>query len=777
MKRFFLFFSLYIYGVIVSFGQNYSGLLKDKQGEKLPYISVVLKNSEDSSFVSGTVSDENGSFTIRKPQNQKCYLLFSGIGYYDHKISLEQQQGDSVNIGNIIMEPDEKQLKEVVVTGKRRVIFQNGEYKLAVSGLSLEKLPDVYSILSFLPFVTVNDDKVSMVGKGKILILINGREVNNSLEISSLKPSQIKEVSVVPHASSVYGSEYDAVIKIKTVKELKDYVSSQVKHKSIFARRYSDSQTADVNIKSGKWKSYLSYTFKDSRSKESATNRYNIYDSNSKEVTASNMSENSATDRGKQHGIIFNSSFEPNTNNLFDIQYILNIDRITVFSKDIESSVTSHQKTEMSTVQDDQDKDVMHNVEARYVHTTQNSNMDINLGYINSLTKKRNSVKLTSSSPFADINGRNRYEAYTFNLDYSKTICRILQLQAGMKHSYIVNNGYSISDNAEEQFDYNNKTQLRDYVGASYASLSGQIKRLYFNGGVRLEYSSNHYEEDDNNVLRKNSLNVFPSLEFDYQLSPSLVISMGYEAKGYRPKFQDISPLMRYINAHLYEQGNASLSHMILHNPYLSLVYKNKISLDFNYYHKHDYTMYVFQSSSIGDNIIVNRPININVDYLDFRASYSDKFGLFRFAYNGNFHYDMTRLPFLGVKNKNKAMFAGNFVNQFDVTNHAMLFCNLNIASTYKSLGSSFKAVYGLTLGTYMTFFKDKRLTLIISGNDLFRKSLPNNSTYLYNIESSRMLSPDSRNVAISLRYNINKFKMSFKKNNSNDEEESRISK
>lgn len=142
MKRFLLFFSLNIFGVIVSFGQNYFGLLKDKQGEKLPYISVMLKNSEDSSFVSGTVSDENGSFTIRKPQHQKCYLLFSGIGYYDHKISLEEQQGDSVNIGNVIMEHDEKQLKEVVVTGKRRVIFQNGEYKLAVSGLSLERLPD-----------------------------------------------------------------------------------------------------------------------------------------------------------------------------------------------------------------------------------------------------------------------------------------------------------------------------------------------------------------------------------------------------------------------------------------------------------------------------------------------------------------------------------------------------------------------------------------------------------------------------------------------------------
>ena len=74
-----LFFSLNIFGVIVSFGQNYFGLLKDKQGERLPYISVVLKNSEDSSFVSGTVSDEKGSFTIRKPQTQNVICCFLGL--------------------------------------------------------------------------------------------------------------------------------------------------------------------------------------------------------------------------------------------------------------------------------------------------------------------------------------------------------------------------------------------------------------------------------------------------------------------------------------------------------------------------------------------------------------------------------------------------------------------------------------------------------------------------------------------------------------------------
>ena len=90
----------------------------------------------------------------------------------------------------------------------------------------------------------------------------------------------------------------------------------------------------------------------------------------------------------------------------------------------------------------------------------QKSNLDINLGYINSLAKDDNSVKLTTS-PYADIYGRNRYEVYTLKLDYNQTLCHILQLQTGMKHSYIINNGYSISNNEEEKYDYNNKTKLK----------------------------------------------------------------------------------------------------------------------------------------------------------------------------------------------------------------------------------------------------------------------------------------------------------------------------
>ena len=759
----------------MSLGQNYFGHLKNRQGESLPYMSVVLKDSKDSSFVSGTITDPNGYFAISS-HHRKCYMLLSGIGYRNCLVSLDKEQGDSVNLGTITLEANEKTLKEVVVAGKRRVVYKNGEYRMAVSGSSLENQPDIYSVLSFLPFVTVNEDKVSMVGKGNILILINGREISSPLELNALKPAQIKEVSVLPHATSAYDSEYDAVIKIKTIKELKDYVSSQVKHNSTFARRYSDSQTADINIKSGKWKSYLSYTFKDARSKESATNKYDIHSPITKEITTSNLSENNAVDKLEKHGIIFNTSFAPTANNVFDIQYILGIAKDASVSNDREASTVNHQTTEIATLQNDKDKDITHNVAAKYLHTAQNSSVDVNLGYINSFTKDENAVTQTSS-PFADIYGKNRYEAYTLKFDYNRTLWHALQLQAGMKHSYIANRGRSVSDNIEESYDYNNETRLKDYVGALYADLSGQLKRFYMDGGIRLEYAYNHYEEYGSSDLRKRHFNVFPSLQVDCQASPSLVISMGYEAKGLRPRFQDISPLTRYVNAHLYEQGNASLLHMVSHNPYLALVYKNKVSVNLNYYHKHNYPLYAFRPSSMGDNIIVNRPTNINADYWDVQMSYSDKFGFFRFAYNGDFHYDMTRLPFLGAKNKNKALFAGNFVNQFDVTNHVMLFCNVDVASSYKSLGSSFKAAYGLALGAYMTFCKDKRLTIIVSANDLLRKATPDSHTLLYNIESCRTLSPDSRNVSVTLRYNINHFKMSFKKNSSNGEEESRISK
>lgn len=46
--------------------QNISGKLVDENNQPLPYANVVLLSLPDSTFISGTISNENGSFPIAK---------------------------------------------------------------------------------------------------------------------------------------------------------------------------------------------------------------------------------------------------------------------------------------------------------------------------------------------------------------------------------------------------------------------------------------------------------------------------------------------------------------------------------------------------------------------------------------------------------------------------------------------------------------------------------------------------------------------------------------
>ena len=172
----------------------------------------------------------------------------------------------------------------------------------------------------------------------------------------------------------------------------------------------------------------------------------------------------------------------------------------------------------------------------------------------------------------------------------------------------------------------------------------------------------------------------------------------------------------------------------------------------------------------------LNSPINLDASYLELRLNYSDKFGFYRFAYNGLLHYDTNKTPFiLNNVNSNKPELYLSTVNQFDITRRLMLFCNFDMSSSYRSLGTYVHQSFRLSAGIYCSLLKAKQLTIILSVNDILHNNVPNSNTQLYNVKSIRLLSQDTRNVNLTIRYNINNFKTTFKKNNSNEAEVKRI--
>ena len=80
--------------------QTFTGKIVDEKSQPLPYANVVLLSLPDSVFVTGTVSDESGAFTL---WNEKPNLLLrvSSIGY----ATLYNKVGKS-DLGTIQLMPD-----------------------------------------------------------------------------------------------------------------------------------------------------------------------------------------------------------------------------------------------------------------------------------------------------------------------------------------------------------------------------------------------------------------------------------------------------------------------------------------------------------------------------------------------------------------------------------------------------------------------------------------------------------------------------------------------
>ena len=106
-----------------------SGIAKEiKSKTALAYVNVVLKTEKDSVFVTGTVTNDDGRFTISNIKPNSYVLEFSFVGYVTKKQPLYVGSLTTfLDVTTIELEEDVATLNEVVIEGEREGPFkQNG---------------------------------------------------------------------------------------------------------------------------------------------------------------------------------------------------------------------------------------------------------------------------------------------------------------------------------------------------------------------------------------------------------------------------------------------------------------------------------------------------------------------------------------------------------------------------------------------------------------------------------------------------------------------------
>lgn len=97
--------NLNVFGAVLQQNIIIKGTITDADGERMPGVNVFVEGTSI-----GTITDLNGNYTIKVP-NEQSVLVFSSMGYATQKVTIARQR----NI-DIKMAEDVKHLNEVVVT-------------------------------------------------------------------------------------------------------------------------------------------------------------------------------------------------------------------------------------------------------------------------------------------------------------------------------------------------------------------------------------------------------------------------------------------------------------------------------------------------------------------------------------------------------------------------------------------------------------------------------------------------------------------------------------
>ncbi|MDD4698174.1 MAG: TonB-dependent receptor [Fermentimonas sp.] len=197
------------------------GTVTDKEGESLPYVTVLVKGTNI-----GAVTDENGVYEINV--NGNVTLIFSYMGFRDYEVSTDKK----TKIDVVLLE-NSVALDEVVVTGYNTV--ERKHLASSIESVDLDKIvtrPIIKLEEAFsgtVPGVTMLQGSnlpgsvpgsisirgISTLQNAQPLVIIDGMEQ----PLSDIDPNQIKSINILKDAAaaSMYGSRgANGVIVIET---------------------------------------------------------------------------------------------------------------------------------------------------------------------------------------------------------------------------------------------------------------------------------------------------------------------------------------------------------------------------------------------------------------------------------------------------------------------------------------------------------------------------------------------------------------------------------
>lgn len=209
----------------VSLSQNQevvvSGIVKSNQDKSaIPFVNVLVQNPRDSSFVAGTISNEEGRFTLAPIKSGEYLLKISHIGYLESsKIFTVGRLSDFLDLGTFFLEEITSDLDAVTIEGIKEEVEINLDKKTFLLSENISQLGgSALQALQNLPGITVDQNgKVFLRGSDKVSILLEGKQtaitgIGAQSGLENFPASSIESIEIINNPSSKYDASGNAGI-------------------------------------------------------------------------------------------------------------------------------------------------------------------------------------------------------------------------------------------------------------------------------------------------------------------------------------------------------------------------------------------------------------------------------------------------------------------------------------------------------------------------------------------------------------------------------------
>jgi outer membrane receptor protein involved in Fe transport len=566
-----------------------SGIVKDKNIKVgLPFVNIVLKTEKDSTFVSGTVTNEEGRFTLSKIKPGNYYLEVTYIGYTTKRQSLfVGNLTEYLDIKFIELEEKSISLNEVVITAKINEISEKMDKKtFSLKDNISQTGGSVLQAIQNLPSVTVQDGKVQLRGNDKVTVLIDGKQTaltgfGNQTGLDNIPASAIEKIEIINNPSAKYDANGNAgIINIIYKKNNKDGFNGKVG----FSIGVGSLWVRKENLPTIRHQYTFTPKINPSVSLNYRKNKFNIFFQGDYLYTET-LNKNEFVTRNYDNGNIINSQLKRNRNTHFTTlksgfdysindQNSLTISGLFGSEKIIDrgdqpffNGDLSQRERLWQFLEDELKTTIM--ATANYQHKFIEAGHLLNIGF--NYTFHREDEKYFYDNILPNSTGTDAFkllsdeQVYDFNFDYIKPL-KYGRIETGIKfrnRNIPTNMQFIPGRNSVLDTNAGGWATYKELIPAVYGNYIFENKKWEAELGLRIEYVKIQYDVNPNHIVYKsdgyNYTQPFPNLRLAYKINDNNKVSIFYNRRVDRPNEVDIRIFPKYDDAEIIKVGNPAL--------------------------------------------------------------------------------------------------------------------------------------------------------------------------------------------------------------------------